>query len=269
MKRFTLIELLVTISVIAILAAMLLPVLGRAKLKAQEAGCLNNLKQIQLASVMYANENDDCVPPTSPNTEAQYSYLNYYQGGGVLAGQCSPTWCDVMIETLGLPIQTFQCPTVVAGDQQGPRTSNGNSAPLSTMLDYGINSTIDLHWAAKGPDYTYDLAPSGGRKLTTITIPDSKMHYADNSGPNWAYPYCAWWNRFYIFKHGDYTAASEENVVALSQNFRGAVAYFDGHVDIRKTEDMFCPSHIGGNPIPLTYDALIYRSDEDYSAHPW
>ena len=63
---FTLIELLVVVAIIAILAAMLLPVLGRARKTAEVAVCQNNQKQLGLANALYADENEEFFPCIQP-----------------------------------------------------------------------------------------------------------------------------------------------------------------------------------------------------------
>ena len=71
---FTLIELLVVIAIIAILAAMLLPSLSKARDTAKKIACINNLKSITLAYTMYANDSNDCSPL---NSSADTNYCDY------------------------------------------------------------------------------------------------------------------------------------------------------------------------------------------------
>jgi len=81
---FTLIELLVCIAIIAILAAILLPVLSSAKARAQGSQCLNNGHQMMLAITVYASENNDFFPPNPDdgNTNAGYNWCSGQAGIG-------------------------------------------------------------------------------------------------------------------------------------------------------------------------------------------
>ncbi|MGI5818944.1 MAG: type II secretion system protein [Armatimonadota bacterium] len=88
MKRgFTLIELLVVIAIIAILAAILFPVFARAREKARQTTCLNNVKQIGLAVLMYAQDNDEKLPmrydSSSPRIGIMQATQPYIMNSGV------------------------------------------------------------------------------------------------------------------------------------------------------------------------------------------
>ena len=95
---FTLIELLVVIAIIAILAAMLLPALARAKTSAQRVSCLNKQRQWGLAMLMYTQDNDENIPRESETTDGS-TLLNWAQ---VVAPDGGSVWYNALPRSIKL-----------------------------------------------------------------------------------------------------------------------------------------------------------------------
>lgn len=227
-KGFTLIELLVVIAIIAILMAILMPTLNRAKEQGKRAACLNNLRQLGLAWIMYADANDDKIV----NGEAAYSsnknnpmpdLPSHHTGEpwwcgddcapGYMTGEQLPEQTQLKAIKAGAlysyckNVKLYRCPTGIRGEMRTYTITdamNGLRREGTYRGNVGIRVGRTVLWIKSRTEI---IAPGPAYRLVFLdegrVTPDSyAVHYQQ----------ATWWDPPFV-RHGDGTN----------------VAYADGH----------------------------------------
>jgi len=135
-RAFTLIELLVVIAIIAILAAMLLPALAKAKQKAQQVQCLNNMKQLGLAANLYLGDCNDTYPGRS-------STMYYWLGRAGSGGYAS---LDATMRPLNQYLGKFQATSDVP-PAHCPNDQTSTGTHLSSYDNFGSSYAANCNLA--------------------------------------------------------------------------------------------------------------------------
>ena len=155
---FSLLELLVVMAILAVIAALLLPALGRAKARAQQAACGNNLRQINVSVHLYADNSSDAFPPAINHPPASFTAYTQLLKGYVGQTGTSPGRAAL-----------FACPadTFYYESDQNYVAQSLHAQPLFYYSSYGFN----------GGNFPTGDPPAprwpgiAGRKLTSIRHP--------------------------------------------------------------------------------------------------
>lgn len=176
---FTLVELLVVIAIIGILAALLLPTLSTAKIKAQSAPCLNNVRQMGWAWQMYADDNRSALAPNAAGSKAVKQWVSGIMGYGPNNKDATNTMLlvDPVSAVMGTYLKNpavFKCPA----DRSMAAFTGGPELPR--VRSYSLSQTIG--WNVEKPEFLSRVVDENWRvfhKLSDFPQPSEFFNFMD------------------------------------------------------------------------------------------